>query len=173
MLFRRLLNDYNGPKIQLMILGNTKSKEAKTIVNKLKSLECINFNVVSFDNEICQKEFDNHLLYTDILLLPLQKRWQYGVVDEIGGVTCVSGNIGDMVRFGLPAILPSDYYLPIELEDLCFRLSFSELEADALLLSEIIISKKYNILKSSASSILSLFNQSQSDRISEIINPID
>lgn len=152
-LFERLKSIVNV-KIQVVILGQALNGEAKVIINKFINLQSEKLSIKTFNESIDQKTFDEELFDSDLLLLPLQSRWQFGVVDEIGGLTCLSGNIGDMVRFAVPSLLPEHYKLSKELESLSMRFSMKDLDKDIELITKILNQKDYNIIKQKTNEIV-------------------
>ena len=45
----------------------------------------------------------------DVLYCPIQKETEFFSVQEIYGETKISGNIGDAIKYGKPAIFPPTY----------------------------------------------------------------
>jgi hypothetical protein len=78
-------------------------------------------NVVTYDRFVEQDVFDRVLANSDFLVLPLARSITYHGRTEIRGVTCISGNVNDFVRFGLPALVPRFYPLDESLEPLVGR----------------------------------------------------
>jgi glycosyltransferase involved in cell wall biosynthesis len=111
----RILKGQFDQKINLTFLGLVRSKEGFEIVNKFQSLKSEKFAFTTFEGMIPQDIFDEVMKNADALILPLQSSWQYGIVNEKGSISCLSGNIGDMVRYGIPALLPNNYMLQKEL----------------------------------------------------------
>lgn len=155
----RSLSQQINTKLQLHLLGQTITDEAKKIKQQFLSLENDAFEVVTYDGTIDQETYDEVLFNSDLLLLPLQKKWQFGIVDEVGGLTCLSGNIGDMVRFAVPSVLPFHYALSEELEPLVLRITMEDVKKDVGLLKEIIEKKTFNTIKSNTTKIVEQINK--------------
>lgn len=157
-LFKSLSTQINS-KLQLHLLGQTITEEAKKIKQQFLSLENEVFEVVTYDGTIDQETYDEVLFNSDFLLLPLQKMWQFGIVDEVGGLTCLSGNIGDMVRFAVPSVLPIHYALSEELEPLVLRITMEDVKKDVGMLKAIIEKKTFNTIKNNTPKIVEQINK--------------
>lgn len=101
-------------KIIITLLG--KLKEAK-IVNKLIALNHDEQIQIVFKKEgFSLSEYDEILRNADFAILPLRKYMYQGNTYEIVGKTCVSGSFNDVVRFGIPFLIPEDIKIPEFLE---------------------------------------------------------
>ncbi len=110
-LIQRMANTSGLPPCKITLLGKAASPAEVKLVNEMKKAATQNVALVTFDNHLSSADFDAIMRSADLLLLPLQPSWQYGVVREIGGISCLSGNIGDMVRYGKMALIPKHYHL--------------------------------------------------------------
>lgn len=135
------------PKIELILLGKPIGSDGRAAIKEIMSLSSPFLKVSFFENTISLQDFDTKMKDADFLFLPLKNEWQYGVVNEIGGLSCISGNIGDMVRFGLPTLVPSSYRLDPELEFLVKRFEENDLERSVAMITEFISKKQYNLIK--------------------------
>ena len=99
-------------KIRLILLGQPLSKYGFRVIQEFKKLESPFFKFVYFDSFIEQRKFDEILIKSDFLLLPIMKYMKVGIFKEKNGYTCVSGNVNDFLKFGIPSIIPS--YYPLE-----------------------------------------------------------
>ena len=106
-----MANTSGLPPCKITLLGKAASRAEVKLVNEMKKAATQNVTLVTFDNHLSSADFDAIMRSADLLLLPLQPSWQYGVVREIGGISCLSGNIGDMVRFGKRGLVPKHYPL--------------------------------------------------------------
>ncbi len=120
-------------KIKLTLLGKPKGHYGRKIVSAFKALQSHQLEVQYFEQFVEQSEFDTVLENTDFLLLPISRFMKVGIFREMNGFTCVSGNINDMLRFGIPALLPEFYPLPKEVEPLVGRFASAEDLADKLI----------------------------------------
>ncbi|MFZ1705355.1 MAG: glycosyltransferase [Saprospiraceae bacterium] len=99
-------------KIELVLLGKIKDSTGKTSIKQLEKINNSNFQLTYFNSFVPQVKFDEILSSGDILLAPLNQKTKSGVFTENYGFSTETGNIADMVRYGLPGILP-DFY-PVE-----------------------------------------------------------
>lgn len=126
-LIQRMANTSGLPPCKITLLGKAASPAEVKLVNEMKKAATQNVALVTFDNHLGSADFDAIMRSADLLLLPLQPSWQYGVVREIGGISCLSGNIGDMVRYGKMALIPKHYHLhPLLKEYVFFYDAFDE-----------------------------------------------
>ncbi len=68
-----------------------------------------NFSMQFFSEKIPQKEFDRLMNSADILWCPVQKKTSFFSQEEIYGKTKMTGNVGDAIRYGKPAVFPAWY----------------------------------------------------------------
>lgn len=67
-----------------------------------------------FEEKINQIKFDNWMINADVLYCPIQKETEFFSIKEIYGETKISGNIGDAIKYGKPAIFPETYESDLE-----------------------------------------------------------
>lgn len=156
---RKMMDKGLNTSIELVLLGKAKSKKDENVMHTLQSLATASLKITQYTGEVKQAEFDRQMMDADFLFLPLQHRWTYGVVDERGGWSCISGNIGDMVRFGLPVWLPNHYVIPQELEVMVQRFSMVDADQDASLISNYVLEKRFNQQKNQAPAVFLKFNE--------------
>ena len=113
-LFEKLKNfkDINF-KYEVIFLGKASGKELE-VLNQLRDKLSQFINIQYFDEKLKQDEFDKWMMKTDILYCPIQTETEFFSLKEIYGKTKISGNIGDAIKYGKPAIFPSTY--PSDLE---------------------------------------------------------
>lgn len=99
-------------RIRLILAGNAKGHYGQKIIKGFQNIAEDNFELLSFQESIVQKEFDQYLMQADFFILPLKKYRPFGTVKEKHGYSNISGSINDMIRFGVPTLLPATY--PIE-----------------------------------------------------------
>ena len=116
-----ILDQKISAKIEIYLLGKISGRRGSKISTSIQALDLQNITLFQFGGSVSGKHFDEIMDSTDFLWLPLQLRTNYRANHEYRGKTCVSGNINDMVRFALPAILPSFYPLHPDLEMLTGR----------------------------------------------------
>jgi len=104
--------------IQLTLLGTLKGGYGQKIKAGFQQLAGDRLEVITFERYIQQEEFDQTLRNADFLLLPIKQKMKYSIYGELNGYTCVSGNMNDILRFGIPAILPLSYPVDSRLKPL-------------------------------------------------------
>lgn len=112
--------------VVLNLLGKPKGKYGQKIIKGFRTLQQANLTVQTYDHFIEQLEFDKVLQQSDFLILPISHFMKVSIFKELNGFTCVSGNINDMMRFGIPSII-ADYY-PIDREMQTLTSSFHNAE---------------------------------------------
>ncbi len=104
-------------RIHMTLLGKPKGAYGKMIQKQFSTLTIKGLSLETFDEFIEQSKYDEIMRKTDFLILPMNEEMIFGPLRERNGYSCVSGNINDMVRYGLPAILPRYYPLHKSLSD--------------------------------------------------------
>jgi hypothetical protein len=98
--------------VELTLLGRPKSRYARAIVDQVRSLECTTFRLITFDEFVSNEAFAVRMDRTDFLILPISPVMCHRrIFLERYGYTKASGSVSDMIRFGLPAIIPNSYPL--------------------------------------------------------------
>ncbi|MBK8547208.1 MAG: hypothetical protein IPL63_07420 [Saprospiraceae bacterium] len=101
-------------KIFLTLLGKPRDHTCEKILAKIQQLTGENFTFQYFMEFVDQDVFDDILLQSNIILAPLQKETRYDVFKECYGYSTESGNIADIIRYGIPGIIPEYYPFPEE-----------------------------------------------------------
>ena len=104
-------------QVHMTLLGKPKGAYGNTIQKQFSALTSKGLSLETFDDFIAQSKYDEIMRKTDFLILPMNEEMIFGPVREQNGYSYVSGNINDMVRYGLPAILPRYYPLQKSLSD--------------------------------------------------------
>lgn len=136
---------------EIIFLGKASGEELE-ILNQLGDKLSQFVNIKYFNEKLKQKEFDKWLLKADILYCPIQSETEFFSTKEVYGTTKISGNIGDAIKYGKPAIFPVTY--PSDLEFIIkekenLQSQFSELKNlrfDFSNYSKETVSKKLNLL---------------------------
>ncbi len=76
-----------------------------------------------FEQILSQQDFDEKIKKADFLILPLRLEKKVGFFCEFTGFSSTSGNVNDMIRWGIPSLIPEFYPLPLSLEKLVLRYS--------------------------------------------------
>ena len=116
--------------VQINLLGRPK---ATKIYSAFKKLRLKNIKINLFGDYIAPELFERQMRTTDFLLLPIQEKVIYKAHYEYRGKSSVSGNINDITRYALPAILPNFYPLDNSLEEWVVRYSDTKNLTDILI----------------------------------------
>lgn len=140
--------------VRLTLLGRLKEVAIRTA---FKNIFLKNIEVEIFPEYIDPILFEKRMKATDFLLLPIREKVIYKAHHEYRGKSSVSGNINDLIRYGLPAILPHFYPVENTLG------KFTKKYIDANSLSKILIwwisDKTYNQLKKEQINGLSIYQK--------------
>jgi hypothetical protein len=98
--------------VELSLLGKTKGGYGKMITNPFRNLQTEKFKFKSYPERLQQLEFNEVMRNTDLLVSPIILETRYKIYREKYGFTKISGIETDVIRFGVPAIIPSGY--PVE-----------------------------------------------------------
>ncbi|MBK9736658.1 MAG: hypothetical protein IPO92_17560 [Saprospiraceae bacterium] len=109
--------------VELIFLGQLKSRKNITYISRFKKFENEFFCIRYFLSFLPQIEFDAHMMHADFLILPLKRSMLHGIFIEYFGQTTVSGSISDMIKYGIPSLLPDFYPLEKNIEPLVKRYS--------------------------------------------------
>lgn len=93
---------------QFIFLGKASGKELEMLQNFEKN-KPENISIKYFTEKVLQNVFDDYMQKADILWCPIQQETEFFSQKEIYGVTKMSGNIGDAIKFGKLAIFPENY----------------------------------------------------------------
>ena len=95
-------------KIQVIFLGKAQGKELEILQN-FEQNKPENISIKYFTEKVPQDIFDHYMQKADILWCPIQQETEFFSQKEIYGVTKMSGNIGDAIKFGKLAVFPENY----------------------------------------------------------------
>ena len=158
-------------KIRLVLLGKPK-RDGTQIIQSFESLKNDHLEILTFKNFISTQEYEQHLLTTDFLILPLKIYGQNHIYRERLGYSKISGGINDMIRFGIPALIPAHYPLDSSLK----AISESYLENElALKIEQWISEKPFLKLKKNQDVLLEKYNRKiiQQDFLQKINSLLD
>ena len=93
---------------EIIFLGKASGKELEMLQDFEKS-KSDNISIKYFTEKVPQNVFDDYMKKADILWCPIQQETQFLSQKELYGITKMSGNIGDAVKFGKLAIFPENY----------------------------------------------------------------
>ena len=121
---------YFRKEIKVNFLGKASGNELEMLQDFEKN-KPKNISIKYFTEKVPQNVFDDYMLKADILWCPIQQETEFFSQKEIYGVTKMSGNIGDAIKYSKPSVFPhsylSDYIFIIpkkkaEIEDLFYEI---------------------------------------------------
>ena len=95
-------------KIQVIFLGKASRKELQ-MLQDFEQSKPENISIKYFKEKVPQDVFDDYMQKADVLWCPIQQETEFFSQKELYGITKMSGNIGDAVKFGKLAIFPENY----------------------------------------------------------------
>lgn len=104
----RLKNINIDKKMKMVFLGKAQGEELSWLKN-LEKQHIPNLEILYFEEKVSQNIFDDYMKNADLLWCPIQEETEFFSIKEIYGKTKLSGNIGDAIRYGKPAIFPKKY----------------------------------------------------------------
>lgn len=120
-------------RVELSLLGKTKGRYGRKIVNAFRDLQSDKFNFRSYLNRLQQLEFNEVMRSTDLLASPIILDTRYKIYREKYGFSKISGIETDVIRYGVPAIIPSGYPLDEKLKPIIDGYNSLESLSDLLL----------------------------------------
>ena len=94
--------------LEIIFLGKAQGKELEMLQN-FEENKPKNISFKYFTEKVPQNVFDDYMQKADILWCPIQQETEFFSQKEIYGVTKMSGNIGDAIKYGKFAIFPENY----------------------------------------------------------------
>lgn len=104
----KLFNQHLEKNINLILLGKARGKEL-FFVKDVEEQLFENISIKYFTEKVPQDVFDDYMQKADVLWCPIQQETQFLSQKELYGITKMSGNIGDAIKFGKLAIFPENY----------------------------------------------------------------
>lgn len=97
-------------EVEVVFLGKASGEELRWI-KKLEAEKIGNRNLslVYFTEKVSQNIFDEWMKKADVLWCPIQQKTEFFSVEEYYGITKISGNIGDAIKYGKRAVFPEFY----------------------------------------------------------------
>lgn len=129
--------------LEIIFLGKAQGNEFEILQN-FEQNKSENISIKYFTEKVPQDVFDDYMQKADILWCPIQQETEFFSQKEIYGITKMSGNIGDAIKFGKLAIFPENYpskypfIIPekVSLEDALFvkkEIDFSDFNKEKVL----------------------------------------
>ena len=129
--------------LEIIFLGKAQGNELEILQN-FEQNKPENISIKYFTEKVPQNVFDDYMQKANILWCPIQQETEFFSQKEIYGITKMSGNIGDAIKFGKLAIFPENYpskyafIIPekVSLEDALFvkkEIDFSDFNKEKVL----------------------------------------
>jgi len=158
-------------KVTLQFLGSAETEYGVVLMNKFQTLENDNFEIIFFQKFLSQNEFDRLLRRTDFAILPIKQLKKFGIIQEIYGISNITGGINDVLRFGIPTLL-IDHYKVDKIEQSIVAY-FKDKDSLLELVKDWIINSKFEIIRKDAIPILEHKNEENTRlRIVNLLNGI-
>ena len=93
---------------EIIFLGKAQGNELEMLQDFEKNKPG-NISFKYFTEKVPQNVFDDYMQKADILWCPIQQETEFFSQKEIYGITKMSGNIGDSIKYGKLAIFPENY----------------------------------------------------------------
>lgn len=100
-------------KFRFVFLGKAKDQELKDLENLSKNLP-ENIEIIYFSERVSSEVFDEWMRKADVLWCPIQEETEFFSNKEIYGKTKMTGNLGDAIKYGKPAVFPKNYSSKLE-----------------------------------------------------------
>ena len=94
--------------LEIIFLGKAQGNELEMLQN-FEQNKPENISIKYFTEKVPQNIFNDYMQKANILWCPIQQETEFFSQKEIYGITKMSGNIGDAVKFGKLAIFPENY----------------------------------------------------------------
>ncbi|REC76834.1 hypothetical protein DRF60_13190 [Chryseobacterium elymi] len=111
--FKTILNLKTEEKCEFIFLGKAKDSELKQL-EKLSQKLPHNVSIQYFSDRVSHDDFEKWMQNADVLWCPIQQKTEFFNREEIYGLTKMTGNLGDAIKYGKTAVFPKDY--PSKLE---------------------------------------------------------
>lgn len=106
--FKSLKNFKRDIDFEFVFLGKASGQELSWLKDFEKH-KPHNITVKYFTEKVPQLVFDDWMQKADLLWCPLQKETEFFNQKEYYGITKMSGNVGDAIKYGKVAVFPADY----------------------------------------------------------------
>ncbi|MGG5210126.1 hypothetical protein ACQWU4_14465 [Chryseobacterium sp. MIQD13] len=111
--FKTIQNLKTQEKCEFIFLGKAKDDELKQLVNLSHRLP-ENVTIQYFSDRVSHTDFEKWMQKADVLWCPIRQKAEFFSRKETYGVTKMTGNLGDAIKYGKIAVFPKDY--PSKLE---------------------------------------------------------
>lgn len=114
----------NNP-FEIILLGKPEGNYGKWVLSEFNNLQSPKIKITFYNEFVSQEIYDFQMSNSDILITPLLKKTIFRIYKEEYGKTKASGSIGEMVKYGVPNLIPDYIYFDDEMSKLVDRYSNS------------------------------------------------
>ncbi len=107
-IFDTIRNLKTDEPFHFVFLGKAKGEELNQMT-ELSSVLPHHIRITFFSERICPDEFEIWMQQADVLWCPIRQETEFFSRKEIYGKTKMTGNLGDAVKYGKPAVFPENY----------------------------------------------------------------
>ncbi|PIF44661.1 hypothetical protein CLU96_1644 [Chryseobacterium sp. 52] len=111
--FKTIQNLKTEEKWDFIFLGKARDHELKQL-EKLSQKLPENVSIQYFSDRVSNNDFEKGMQKADVLWCPIRQKTEFFSREEIYGVTKMTGNLGDAIKYSKIAVFPKDY--PSKLE---------------------------------------------------------
>ncbi len=104
----KMLQRTQHDNLDIVFLGKAKGKELEMLQDFEENIS-ENISIKYFKEKIPQREFDEYMQMADILWCPIQSETEFFSQKEVYGISKMSGNIGDAIKYSKTAVFPETY----------------------------------------------------------------
>lgn len=98
----------SSTKYQVVFLGKAAEKELSWL-KEFDTIKPENISIRYFTEKVSSDIFNDWMQKADVLWCPIQNETNFFSLKEFYGKTKMSGNVGDAIRYGKPAVFPQTY----------------------------------------------------------------
>lgn len=111
--FEVIQNIESSEKYSFVFLGKAKDNELHQL-KKLSEKTPGNINITYFTDRVSLNDFEHWMHKADVLWCPIQTDTEFFSQKEQYGITKMTGNMGDAIKYGKLAVFPKDYHSSLD-----------------------------------------------------------
>jgi hypothetical protein len=111
--FETVQNVKTDQHCEFVFLGKAKDHELKQLEQMSQRMP-ENISITYFSERVSSEDFDKWMQKADILWCPIQQETEFFSMKETYGVTKMTGNLGDAIKYGKLAVFPKNYLSNLE-----------------------------------------------------------
>ncbi|EJL74291.1 hypothetical protein [Chryseobacterium populi] len=107
-IFKTIRNSHVSVYYNFVFLGKARGSELKEL-EKLSANLPENIMIKYFTERVSSHDFESWMRKADVLWCPIQQQTEFFSQPETYGVTKMTGNLGDAIKYGKIAVFPKNY----------------------------------------------------------------